>query len=142
MFGPFPNPKNSPLWPQKVKKLPQKVKNYPKIESKSNVRIERNKENESCSTTWVDPKSVVEPYPSLKNSPLGPQKVKNDPKIESKSNVEIERNKENESSSTTWVDPKSMLNPTPTPKIAVRAPKTKKITPKSSKNQISKLTKT
>ena len=32
-----------------------------KIESKSNVRIERNKENESCWTTWVDPRLVVEP---------------------------------------------------------------------------------
>ena len=47
-----------------------------KIESKSNVRIERNKENESCSTTLVDPKSVVEPYPNPKNSPLGPPKQK------------------------------------------------------------------
>ena len=28
---------------------PKKVKNYPKIMSKSNVRIERNKEDESCS---------------------------------------------------------------------------------------------
>ena len=38
-----PNPKNSPLGPQKVK-------NDPKIKLKSNVRIERKKENESCST--------------------------------------------------------------------------------------------
>ena len=30
---------------------PKKVKNNPKIKAKSNVRIERNKENESCSTT-------------------------------------------------------------------------------------------
>ena len=35
---PFPNPKNSPLGPPKVK-------NYPKIKSKSNVRIEGNIEN-------------------------------------------------------------------------------------------------
>ena len=82
------------------------LKNDPKIESKSNVRIERDKENESCSTTWVDPKLVVEPYPNPKNSPLGPQKVKNDPKTKSKSNVRIERDKENESCSTTSVDPK------------------------------------
>ena len=40
----LPQPKNSPLGPLKVKI-------NPKIESKSNVRIERNKENESCSTT-------------------------------------------------------------------------------------------
>ena len=43
-FEPYPNPKNSPLGPQKVK-------NDPKIKSKSNVRIEGNIENESCSTT-------------------------------------------------------------------------------------------
>ena len=52
-FSTFPNPKNSPLGPQKVK-------NDPKIKSKSNVRIEGNTENESCSTTWVDPKIVFE----------------------------------------------------------------------------------
>ena len=73
---PYPNPKNSPLGSQKVK-------NDPKIESKLNVRIQRNKENESCSTTWIDPNSVVEPYPNPKNSSLEPQKVKNDPKIKS-----------------------------------------------------------
>ena len=40
----LPKPKNSSLGPQKVK-------NDAKIEQKSNVRIERNEENESCSTT-------------------------------------------------------------------------------------------
>ena len=36
---------------QKIPRLgPQKVKNYPQIKSKSNVRIEGNIENESCST--------------------------------------------------------------------------------------------
>ena len=94
MFEPFPNPKNSPLGPQKVK-------NDPKIKSKLNIRIVRNKEIESCLTTLVDPKTVFLPYPDPKNSPRGPQKVKNDPKIESKSNVRIERNKEKESCSTT-----------------------------------------
>ena len=79
----------------------QKVKNGPKIKSKSNVAIERNKENESCLTTWVDPKTVVDPYPNPKNSTLGSQKVKNDPKIKAKSNVRIERNNKNESCSTT-----------------------------------------
>jgi len=33
---------------------------------------------------WVDPKTVVKPYPNPKNSPLGPQKIKNDPKIKQK----------------------------------------------------------
>ena len=41
---PYLNPKNSPLGPQKFK-------NDPKTKSKSKVRIERNIENESCSTT-------------------------------------------------------------------------------------------
>ena len=43
-FEPFPKAKSSQLGPQKVD-------NYPKIKSKSNVRIEGNIENESCSTT-------------------------------------------------------------------------------------------
>ena len=67
-------PQNNPLGPQKVK-------TDPTIKSKSNVKIERNKENESCSITWVGPKILVEPYPNPKNRELGPQKVKNDPKI-------------------------------------------------------------
>ena len=60
---------------------PQNTQIGPKNKWKSNVRIERNKENESCSTTWVDPKTVVKPYPDPKNSPLWPKKVKNYPKI-------------------------------------------------------------
>ena len=74
MFGPFPNPKNGPLGPQKGK-------NDPKIESKLSVRIERNKENESYSTIGVDPKTVFGPFSNPKNSPLGPQKVKMTPKL-------------------------------------------------------------
>ena len=80
--------------------MARKIQNGPKIKSKLNVRIERNKENESCSTTSVDLKTIVKPYPSPKNSPLGPQKVKNDPKIKSKLNVRTEKTKENESCST------------------------------------------
>ena len=72
----FLNPKNGQLGPQKVK-------NYPKIRSKSNVRIEGNIKNKICSTTRVDPKTVVESYSNLRTSPLGPQKDKNDPKIKS-----------------------------------------------------------
>ena len=49
----------------------------------------------------VVPKTVVEPYPNPKNSPLGPQKVKNDPKIKSKSNIRIEGNIEDETCLTT-----------------------------------------
>ena len=75
-------------------------------------------QNESCSTTWVDPKTDVEPYSNPKNSPLAPQKVKNDPKIKSKSDVRIERNIENESYSTTWSDPQTGFEPYTNPKIA------------------------
>ena len=41
-FEPYPNPKNSPLGPQKAK-------NYPKIRSTINVRIQGSIENESYS---------------------------------------------------------------------------------------------
>ena len=77
-FRTYPNPKNSPLGPKKLKITT-------KLSQKSNVRHEGNIENESCSTKCVDPKTVFEPYPNPKNSPLGPQKVKNSHKIMSKS---------------------------------------------------------
>ena len=57
-------------------------------------------QNESWTTTWIDPKTVFEPYPKPKNSPLGPQKVKNDPKLKSNSKVRIEGIIENKSCST------------------------------------------
>ena len=38
--------------------------------------LKKNKEDESCSTTQLDPKTVFDPYSNPKNSPLGPQKVK------------------------------------------------------------------
>ena len=68
----LPQPENSPVGPKKEK-------NDLKIKSRSKVRIERNIENESCSTTWVDPKQFLNHTPTPK-WPLGPQKVKNDPK--------------------------------------------------------------
>ena len=54
----------------------QKVKNYPNIKSKSNARVEGNIENESCSTTRVDPKTFVKPYSNPQSSLLGPHKTK------------------------------------------------------------------
>ena len=63
-FWTYPNPKNNPL-------VPQKVKNCPKIKSKLKVWIEGTIENKCCSTKWVDPKTVFEPYPDPKNSWLG-----------------------------------------------------------------------
>ena len=73
-LNPHIGAKNSPI-------VPQKVKDAPQLKSKLNVRIEGNMENESCSTTLVDLKTVFEPYPNHKNSPLGPQKVKTTPKL-------------------------------------------------------------
>ena len=48
VLEPYHDPKNSPL-------EPQKVKNDPKIKSKSDIRIEKYIENKSCSTTVVEP---------------------------------------------------------------------------------------
>ena len=91
--------------------------------SKSNTIIERNKENESYSTTWADPKTGFEPYANPKNSSLGPQKVKNNPKIKSKSKVRIKRNIENESCSNLWGDPKSVYEPYANPENSQLRPK-------------------
>ena len=90
----------------------------PKLSQIKKVRMEGIIKNESCSSTWVDPKTAYEPFPNPKNRPLGPQKVKSDHKIQSKVNVRIERHKENESCSTTLEDPKTVVEPYPNPKIA------------------------
>ena len=61
--------------PQKQPIRAPKIKNDPKIkQKKSNIRIEENIQNESCSTTWVHPKTVFEPFLNHINSPLGPPK--------------------------------------------------------------------
>ena len=59
--------------------------------SKSKVRIARNIENESCSTTWVDrrPQNSCRTLPQPDNSQSWPQKVKNHPKIEKKKISEL-----------------------------------------------------
>ena len=44
--------------------------------SKSKVRIEGSIENNSFSTTWVDPNTIFEPP---KKGSLGPQKIQSDP---------------------------------------------------------------
>ena len=66
---PYPDPKNSPVGPQKVK-------NDPRTKSKSKVTIEENIENEKFFTTLVDPKTFFEPYPDLKKSSIDPKKQK------------------------------------------------------------------
>ena len=72
-------------------RIKRNIKNYPKIKSKSNVKIERNQENESCSTTSVDPKAVFETYSNHKNSTLGPQKVKITPKLSQNQKSEMKK---------------------------------------------------
>ena len=59
--------------------VPQKVKNDPKIKSKSKVRIEENVENKTYSTTYLDPRN------------------QKDPLIRSRTKVIIERTIENNS---------------------------------------------
>ena len=108
-FWTLPNPKNSPLVPQKVKK-------DHKIKTKSKVGIEEIIENENCLTICVQPTTVFEPYPDTKNSPLGPQTVKDSPKIKSNSKVRIEGSIENETRSIILVDPKTFLNSNQPPK--------------------------
>ena len=70
MYEPFANPKNSLLGPQKVK-------SYPKIKSKVNFRFERNKENESCLTTCLDPKTIIEPQKEPIKYKMTPKLSKN-----------------------------------------------------------------
>ena len=85
MWG-VPNPRNSQIGLQKVK-------NYPEIKSKSNVRIEGNIENESCSITLVDHKIVFGPFPDPPKSPFGHQKVKLTPKLSQNQMSELKETK-------------------------------------------------
>ena len=48
VFEPYPDPKNIPLGPQKIK-------SDPKFKWKPKVRIEENIENKNRSATWVQP---------------------------------------------------------------------------------------
>ena len=55
---------------------------YLKVDRKPRRHTKKqNSENKSYQSILGDPKTVFEPYPNPKNSPLGPQKVKNYPKI-------------------------------------------------------------
>ena len=62
-FEPNPDPKNSPLGPQKLK-------NEPKIKSNSNVRIEGIIENESCLITWDRAKNRFQTLLQPPNQPI------------------------------------------------------------------------
>ena len=105
---PYPNPKNNPLGPQKVKKDPES-------KLKSKVKIERNIENESCSNRWVDPKTVGESYPNPKNANQSPQKSKMTPKL-TKNKYQNWRKDTKWKLFNTWVDPKTVFEPFPNPK--------------------------
>ena len=81
-FEPYPDPKNSPLVSQKFKK-------DPKNKSKSKVIFEGTIENKSCSTTWVDRKTVLSPTLTLKIANQGDKKAKVTPKLsQNKSRIE------------------------------------------------------
>ena len=99
------------------------------------VRIEGNIENETCSTTWEDPKTVVKAYFDHRTNPLGPQKDKSDPKIKSNFNVTIHGIIENENCSTTCVDPKTVFDPYPDSKKSQLGPQKVKKTLKLSQIQ-------
>ena len=107
---PFPNPKNRPLGPQKVK-------NDPRIKSKTNVIIEGNIENKSYSTTWVD------------------KKAQHYHKIRSKTKVIIEEGTENKTFSSLREGPKRVFETDPSPKNSPFGPPKSKKTLKLSQNQ-------
>ena len=64
-----PKQLSNPTPTPKIVRWGPKRKNGAKTKSKSNVRIQENIENESCSTTCVDTKTVIEPYSDHKTSP-------------------------------------------------------------------------
>ena len=55
--------------------------------TQSNIKIDENIENESCSTT------VFEPHIEPKNSPIGPPKVKTTPKLSQNQISELKETK-------------------------------------------------
>ena len=85
----------------------------PKLSQNQKSEVTKTIERKIFTNTWVDPKTVLEPYHDPKNSPLEPQKVKNDPKIKSKLKVRMKENIENKSCLTTWVQPKTVFEPYP-----------------------------
>ena len=75
---------------------PQNIKNYPKIKSKSNVTIVETIGKIKFFNYMSTPKTLFEPYPDPKNSPLGLKKNKRYSKINSNSQVKNEGIIENE----------------------------------------------
>ena len=78
----------------------------PKLIQNPNVRNEGNIENESCSTTWVDHKTVVEPYP---------KKSKMTPKLSQNQKSELKETQKMKVFQLLEYTPKQLSNPSPTP---------------------------
>ena len=95
---PYTDPKNSPLEPQKSKTTPKL----------SLIQNERIIENENCSTTCVDFKTVFEPDTDSKTYP---NRAPNIQKDLSKLKVRIMWSLENKSYSAKWVDVKNFIEP-------------------------------
>ena len=121
-FKHFPNPKNSPLGA--------------KMKSKSKVRIESNIENESCSTTCVDQKTVVKPHPNPKIAHQGPKKSKRTPKLSQNQKSDLKEPKKIKFAQLNEQTKIQFLNPSSTPKIAHQSPKQSKRTPNLSKKKL------
>ena len=134
-FQTLPRPKNSPL-------ALQKVKNDPIIKSNSKVRFEEIIENESCSTIWVHPKTVGEPYTNLKNSPLGAKKKsKMTPKL-SKNSYQNWRKHTKWKLNNYMSRPQNSFRTLSNPRNSPLGPKKSKMTPTLSQNQMPELKET
>ena len=79
------------------------------MKSTSKVRIEGTIGNKSCSTTWVDPKTVFEPYPDSQISPFGPRKAKNNPDLGQKRKLILKEAQKEKVFSALWVHPKTVF---------------------------------
>ena len=92
----------------------KKVKNDPKIKSKSKGRIEGNKEIKSCWTIWVD-LEIIRTSSQPSNKPMwAPKKTKKTLELD-KFKSRIEGDIDNICCSTLWLDLKHILNHNPNP---------------------------
>ena len=72
----------------------------------------------SKSQTWLDPKTVFEPFPNPKNSQLGPKNSKMTPKSSQNKMSELKKTKKMKVVQLHKYTPRQLSNPTPTQKIA------------------------
>ena len=87
----------------------------PKSNQETKVRIEGNIENDICSTTWVDPKTVFEHDSDLLNQPI---KAPKSQKLSQRQMSEFRESQEMKVVQLHEWFPKQFLNPTSNPKIA------------------------